>query len=430
MNCKLQNANCKRQNVLFILPFAVCILYFAILFILLSPCLTTAHAADPSDPPAFLLETAGPAVTGRLEQLDADWSVRLGGRRTDGGDVIALRRANTPPPDYPADQQVLFANGDRLPAHVVALEGERLAARLPTALGVGGKVSLPLSALSVLWLTAPDAADDPALVRRRLLHGKRSADTVLLRNGDELEGTLTGLDDKAVVLEVNRKPVTTARSKVAAVALSTDLATPLRPRGPYARLVLADGTRLSLAKAACTDGAVLTGTTLFGTDVRIPLGQVVSLSLYQGRAVYLSDLKPRTVEETPYLGLRWPLVNDGCVDGRDLRLGGGTYDRGLGMHSAARVAYDLGGAYRRFEALVGIDDQAGDEQTGRQGGVRIRVLADGKPLGGDRDVSARTGPVAVRADLTGARELTLVVDFGDRGSVQDRVDWADARLVK
>ena len=31
---------------------------------------------------------------------------------------------------------------------------------------------------------------------------------------------------------------------------------------------------------------------------------------------------------------------------------------------------------------------------------------------------------------TGVKELTLEVDFGKGGPVQDHVDWADARLVK
>jgi hypothetical protein len=390
-----------------------------------------ALADDAAGSPIFRLDTAGPALTGRLERLEADWSFRLAGQRTDGGDVVALARPDTPPPDFPSGEQLLFANGDRVPVppRVLRLEGERLSASFPTALGVPEEASLPLSAVSVIWLTAPDGTDDPVLLRRRLLTGQRARDTVLLRNGDTLEGVLTGLDKNAVTLEVNRKPVSTVRAKVAAVALSTDLAATLRPRGRHGRLVLADGTRVSLAKAACADGATLTGTTLFDAAVCVPLGQVVSLSVFQGCAVYLSDLKPRRTLETRYLDLTWPLVPDGSADGRDLRLGGGTYAKGLGMHGASRVTYDLGGGYRRFEALAGIDDQAGDEQTGRQGSARIRVLADGKVLV-DRPVSARTGPVAVRADVTGARELTLVVDFGKRGGVQDRVDWADARLVK
>jgi hypothetical protein len=380
----------------------------------------------------FRLETAeGPVLTGRLERLDAGWSVRLGGRQADGGDVVALRRDDTPPPDFPGGEQLLFVNGDRVAGHAISLEGERLQARLPV-LGGDRPAALPLSALSVIWLGTPDGTDDPALLRRRLATGRRARDTVLLRNGDVLEGVLSGLDEKAVQVDVDRKPVSVARAKAAAVALSTDLATPLRPRGVYARLVLADGSRVSLAPAACPDGAALAGTTLFDAPVRVPLTQVVSLALYQGRAVYLSDLDARRSEQTPFLDLAWPPVNDGSADRRDLRLGGGTYDKGLGMHGAARVTYDLGGRYRRFEALVGLDDQAGDDQAGRQGSARVRVLVDGKehPTGRDRDLTVRDGPVPVRVDVAGARELTLVVDFGDRGDVQDRVDWADARLVK
>ena len=398
----------------------------------LSPCHLVTLRADEPAAPVFRLQTAeGPALTGRLERLDAGWSVRLGGRQVDGGNVVALRRDGTPPPDFPGGEQLLFVNGDRLAGHVTALGGERLQARLPV-LGGERPASLPLSALSVIWLGTPDSTDDPALLRRRLATGRRDRDTVLLRNGDILEGVLSGLDEKAVQIEVDRKPVSVARAKAAAVALSTDLAAALRPRGVYARLVLADGSRVSLASAVCTDGAAVTGTTLFDAPVRVPLTQVVALALYQGRAVYLSDLKPRRSEQTPFLDLAWPLVNDGSADRRDLRLGGGTYDKGLGMHSAARVTYDLDGRYRRFEALVGLDDQAGDDQAGRQGSVRVRVLVDGqeRSIGRDRDLTARDGPVPVRADVAGARELTLVIDFGDRGDVQDRVDWVDARLVK
>jgi hypothetical protein len=60
------------------------------------------------------------------------------------------------------------------------------------------------------------------------------------------------------------------------------------------------------------------------------------------------------------------------------------------------------------------------------------VLVDGKPrdLGGANELTWANGPRRLAVDVTGARELTLVVDFGRRGSVRDNLDWADARLVK
>ena len=40
------------------------------------------------------------------------------------------------------------------------------------------------------------------------------------------------------------------------------------------------------------------------------------------------------------------------------------------------------------------------------------------------------GAVPVRVAVKGAKEATLVVEFGRGGDVGDHVNWADARLVK
>ena len=109
-----------------------------------------------------------------------------------------------------------------------------------------------------------------------------------------------------------------------------------------------------------------------------------------------------------------------------MRLRGNTFDRGIGLHTESRLTYDLAGRYRRFEALVGLDDQ-----TGKGGSARVRVLVDGKSVDlGAADLTGRREPLAVRVDLTGAKELTLVAEFGERGGVRGHVNWANARLVK
>src|SRR5262249_44028909 len=135
------------------------------------------------------------------------------------------------------------------------------------------------------------------------------------------------------------------------------------------------GGRLSLTSAGCADGATFEGTTVFGARLSVPLGRVVALDVYQGKAVYLSDLNVSTYEFRPYLDAAWPLALDGNVAGHDLRLGGSTYDKGLGLHSHARATYRLPGSFRRFEAVVGLDDR-----DGAGGRARVRVLADGRPL--------------------------------------------------
>ena len=38
-------------------------------------------------------------------------------------------------------------------------------------------------------------------------------------------------------------------------------------------------------------------------------------------------------------------------------------------------------------------------------------------------------PVPVSVDLSGVRQLSLLVDFGERGDELDYADWLEARLV-
>jgi hypothetical protein len=279
----------------------------------------------------------------------------------------------------------------------------------------------------VLWFAAPEGAGHAELVRRRLATANRKNDLILLRNGDRLEGFLAALDEDKLDIDAGKKPVSVRRANVAVVGFNKELADSPRPKGLYARVVLSDGTRLSLHSALCKDGKTLNGKTPFGTPVRISISDVAALYPYQGAVVYLSDLKPKSYEHKPYLGVRWPLAGDASVAGGDLSLKGDTYDKGLGMHSESRVTYDLPPGYRFFDALVGLDDR-----TGRSGSAGIKILVDGKPqnVGGDKDVTWTNGPLPVRVNIADAKELTLVVEFGKRGDVGDHVDCANARLVK
>ena len=310
------------------------------------------------------------------------------------------------------------------------LIGDRLHFRCPCLDG-GKDTSVPLSAVSAIWY-GPTAGEHPERLRRRLVQETRKQDVVLLRNGDVLEGVLTALDEKIVTIEVDGKPVTVSVHQTAAVALSSDLTETPKPKGVFGRVVLdapsetEDGARLSLASARYGPGETLTGTTLFGAALAVPLTKLAALDLIGGKAAYLSELKPSRYEYVPYLDDRWEYARDGDVTGLDLRLAGSTYDRGVGLHSGGRLTYAVPKDSRRFETVVGLDDG-----TGRQGSVRVRVLADGKPLdlGVDRELTAGA-PLSIRVDLAGAKELTLEVDFGKGGPVQDHVDWVDARFVK
>jgi hypothetical protein len=379
--------------------------------------------------PRFDLHTAdGMVASGRLVQVREDWSVSLSGKKAlevDGGRVIALRQSKTVLPPPPREQHVVLTNGDQIPGTPVQLSGERVG--LKTHLGTETQLTLPLSAITLFWFAAPDGIEDSDRFRQRLASERRKRDTVLLRNGDMIEGTVTELDSTTVQMDAAKgKATKVAREKIAVLALSTELARPLRAKGVYGRLVLANGSRLSL-QSARVDGQALVGKALFGATVQVPVNQIVALDLHQGCAIYLSDLKPQQYIHTPYLGVHWPFTFDVSVAGNQIRVAGSSYDKGIGMHSQSRLTFDLGGKYRWFEALVGLDDR-----TGREGTALIQVLVDGKPgaFGEAKEIAGPAQTVPVRVQVAGGRELTLVVLFGRRGDVQGHIDWADARLIK
>jgi hypothetical protein len=434
-DCKLQNANCK---------FAICILQFAIAFsrrlklaaqfLALSSLIVyvPGHSrAEEPGPPIFSLKLAdGQAVTGPLEGIGEDWSIRLGREKpvtASGLNVISLRRDRLSLPGWPPSEQIILANGDRLPGAVRGLNGERLL--INANFGKEAELAIPLSAVSMIWMAAPDGVDNARKWQRRLVASRRSRDIVYLRNGDVVEGTLNAIQAKSrdVQIESAKKEVIVPLNKIAVIALNTELVRPLQPKGVHVRLVLDNGCRLTLESAQADRGA-LRGKTAFGSEVAFGLDHVLAIDWLGGCVVYLSDLKPRAYESHSFLGdAGWRYASDTSVMESALRLGGQLYDKGLGVHTSSRLTYALDANDYVFEALVGMDDT-----VGKEGSARIGVMVDGRPqkLAWDGKLTSQTGPRLIRLSLSQAMALTLVADFGDFGDVQGCVDWANARLIR
>lgn len=383
--------------------------------------LTVLALLSAAEPEFVLHSTRDDRPIGVLVRLDADGTAQVAGSAAvPGVDVVALRRRDLPPTRFPHDRPyTLFANGDRIPGSVVDIAGDVV--RLLADLGAERELRVPLSTLTAAFLTgrAATRASEPA--GRRWLAGTRKHDVVWLANGDTLAGTVSAFSDGGP-LRLDSADV--ARERIDAVVFNSELARPRKVRGPYRQLVLRNGARLSVRSAALRAGE-LDLITVFGTTLCVPLENVVAIDTRQGRAVYLSDSSPKRYEHTPYLGTRWTLGVDRSTAGSDLRLGGGTYDKGIGLHSKSRATFAVPSGTLRFEALVGLDEKAG-----RAGAVRITIDADGKPIVPPFDISAADPPKELLVPMpTGAKEFTIDVDFGRGGDVQDHVDWADARFV-
>ncbi|MFJ3190109.1 endo-alpha-N-acetylgalactosaminidase family protein [Streptomyces halstedii] len=113
----------------------------------------------------------------------------------------------------------------------------------------------------------------------------------------------------------------------------------------------------------------------------------------------------------------------GSGDGTALTIGGVTYEKGLGTHAPARIRYYLGGHCASFTAEVGVDDI----QAAR-GTVRFSVEADGTATAQSPVLTGSDPAYALRADVTGAKYVDLVVGDGGDGNGNDHADWGDARF--
>lgn len=144
-------------------------------------------------------------------------------------------------------------------------------------------------------------------------------------------------------------------------------------------------------------------------------------------AVYVADhadeLIAHTLQGWGTLGLNTGIRPKGRTP-TPLRVKDTRYARGLGMHANGEAIVDLAGAYRRFEAEVGVH-----YQSGGKGSVVCRIFVDDERRFDSGVLRQGDPPRTVRIPVEGAEELRLVVrDAGD-GITCDAVDWGNARLI-
>jgi hypothetical protein len=349
------------------------------------------------------------------------------------------------------DTQLLLVDGSLLMADLVALDKERVVVDSSS----GGTLKLPLEVVAGIVIHPSADAQRGDKLRDSLLgdsplSGSRPAenavnrnpadspripqtDRLILANGDDLAGEITGWSDDSLTVKTTAGEIHVRTDKVAAAAFNPALAARPRIAEVRAWVGFRDGSRLLVSTMESAGTKIhLTLAMAPAKMPRITVGaaDIVALQPLGGKAVYLSDLKPAGYQQIPFLKLTWPYHADRNVLGTMLRAGGRLYLKGLGMHSAARLTYDVPAGYRTLAAEVAIDDQ-----TAGHGSAVVRVYTDdgsGHPqLNYDGPIiRGGAAPLPIAVDLTGAKRVNLLVDFADCGDVESHVDWLNARLLK
>ncbi|NLF08937.1 MAG: hypothetical protein GX594_13300 [Pirellulaceae bacterium] len=117
-----------------------------------------------------------------------------------------------------------------------------------------------------------------------------------------------------------------------------------------------------------------------------------------------------------------------CTGG-PLRLGGTTYERGIGEHAgdgfAAELIYAIKPEYKLFVALVGVDDQ-----TGGGGSIVIKVLVDGQLKMQTPVIRGNMAPRHLNIELpSGAKKLKLAIEDAGDGYNYDDANFVNAGFV-
>jgi hypothetical protein len=316
--------------------------------------------------------------------------------------------------------QVLMAGGGLILADALALENESLEIE-SDLLEVR---HVPLEAVAAILFHLPRDLQERDRLASRARAESAQGDRLLLANGDELTGHLVAIGDAAIDFESQGQKIKVETARVAAIGFDPSLVARQKTPGLRTLVGLSDGSRLVVGKIAIErDEAELT--LVEGAAWTVPVSALVYLQPLTGKARYLSDMTADSYRHLPFLSQAWLYRNDANVAGTQLRAQGHPYAKGLGLHSAARLTYRLDQHYRAFEADVALDDQVASG-----GSVICAVYVDDKLAWKGDVIRGGAAPVPVKVDVSGAKRLSLIVEYAERGDELDRVDWLNARLVE
>jgi hypothetical protein len=88
------------------------------------------------------------------------------------------------------------------------------------------------------------------------------------------------------------------------------------------------------------------------------------------------------------------------------------------------LIYDIGGAYKEFKAILGVDPQ-----VGRGSHVKVTIEGDGRQIYAC-EVRRSDNPLPVTCDISNVHQLRIVVAAAGLLDLGNHVNLADARVSR
>lgn len=403
--------------------------------ILLCLILTTVLASPAlAELPVVVTQVDGSQFSGDLEEWNAD-SVSL--QMEDDTVSIAasqlLRIAwSSSEAESAADTNFLkLVDGTRVPYETFVVEDRQA---VVTSSLADKPFSVPTTLISYVQFR-PDAPD--------LVGSELEGDTIVVykkKSGafDHLSGVLGDVTEELVRFSWEGDTIPVKRAKVAALAY-------FHAKAPKAKkaiclIRLRGGAQLPVASLMIESDS-LAVRTIGDLAFSIPLTAVLTADYSEGKLTYLSDLTPRSQTWHPRIDLPktaemiqsyglprrdqsfsgsaitlvWPDKKTGVSGG--LRK---TFEKGLALRSRTTLRYRIPAGMTRFLTTAGIDPE-----TAAEGHVTLEIFADKRSIW-QGEISGGDEPIKINVELGRARELRIVVDYGENLDFGDRLHLAEA----
>lgn len=386
-----------------------------------------------SGPQVEVTTLAGDTHAGRLQQLSAQ-TVEL---QRDGeshslamDEVMQVRfgnseRSGESATDAPS-ATVRLVDGSVLHVQDVSVAGRDVTVTSPRL----GTLQLPLSSIRSVRLAPLDNNIEDAW--QKLLDRDIEKDYLVVRKKEDIlehyDGTVGNVGGKTVKFLLQGQQVDVKRERVFGILYADREAS---DETAACEITLAGRDQLLARNVTLDDGRVQ-AELLAGGTAELPLDGVRVLDFSRGKIRYLSDLEPREMKYTPYFpGDDFTYRRDRSFYGHPFKLGDEIYDRGLWIHSKTRLVYRLGGDYRQLRAVMGIDENPRNlPRDGRaMADVHVVIRGDDETLL-ETDVRGVDEPRDLDLNVSGVRDLEILVDFGSNLGIGDHLVLGGARVIK
>lgn len=173
--------------------------------------------------------------------------------------------------------------------------------------------------------------------------------------------------------------------------------------------------------------------TVTGAKIEYPnMGSLAKLDFSEGSQLYLSNAAPIKVEQTSTEGIPEPYRRDRNLDNGELKIRledtkemkfvEQKFDKGLALHSRTVLTYDLGGKYKLFQTVAGVDVTVEGESN-----ATLIIEGDFKPI--FKGVITKAKPQVLNLSVLNVKQLRITVEseFLDLGN---QVNLGNARVLK